>query len=1248
YQFDHEVQFTTVIDFLAIEKLCIYAGSFGGSEDINVTYWGGSSWSSITSDLTASSWNNYTVSLTSANFTIKFGGSNATGDSIQDYWLIDAVLLQVSGAGSKEDAVDNDTSDVDSSADLGIIVNFSNMTAADSNYANLTESGPGGITYINATEASATSGTIAQVNKPIGTEEDDFMIALLVSTIGADTDGSTMSSAPSGWTSEHNYTQTATSGQHVYIYWKVAGTSEPSSYNWTWTSSCGWVAQISTFRGVNTSSPIHVEGTVNQESSAAPMSPSVTTTEDNCMTWLYDMSDDDDVPATGGAPGGTTWIDQTEVATPGNGVGISTAYFVQTSAGATGDRDWTLDLSEENSGQQYALQPIAYRLDQEIQWTNLPYLLPNENLSIYGGTMGTEDIKVDAWNGTGWETVFTDLSSGWNNASITDWLTSSTFTIRFKGGTETDDTSQDTWQIDAALIHTWNDGGFELDLEVQWTSTDYTRTNEELCIRTGTFSGSENLQVKVRSGGSWVWVMNLTANQWNNVSITSYLTSTTLTVQFLAGTETGDATQDSWNLDATLLHVWTQEWGTWSDELLVNPSFEMGNLTGWTAKGPAAASIEVFNATSGGDIYTNRSLRIGVYGVCTLDSPGTNDDSGVWQNVSLASYASAIDSGNAVINATAWLYPSEWDWDDVALIVRFYNSSGGFISAWNTTGEYGSGSAYYPQAWMLGQGEAHFTQGQLEKFGCYNYTIPVGTRTVGLQLGMGEHKDTFYCGGQADEASIKVRTRATWLSGWDKRVKLTINHNDIESDLSDFPVLVYLSNASGRMSDDASFIFDEVGANSKKIAVTESDGTTQCYVEIEKWNASSEQAWLWVKVPSIDGMAYTDLYLYYDNSQSDNTAYIGDKASAPAQNVWNTSFKAIWHLDEDPSGGAPQMKDSTQNNNNGTSYGSMTTGDQVIGRIDGSLDFDGSDDYIQTTSNELQTLDNFTLSVWFKADSTTAPQHILWQGPVSQNGWGDGTGSSTSHEMHLTICKFDTNNTLNFFYGYEDTGGNFTPAVEIITPFTDTTNWNHAVVVMTGASTSPSAELFLNGVSQGTDTGTQTNRTAWDTNLRIGRPGPSQRYFDGKIDEVRILDTTRSDAWIKASYESGRDDLIDFGASGTSEGVYNYVLRVNNTVADSWQIRLKEFSTSNISRLQNCTIYFQNSSDGTSRQIYIQNGLYVNQTGPWFDQGNSATIYLVMKVKASTKGTSYLYAYLEVRIPNTTTYAQYIIAFEIT
>ena len=172
--------------------------------------------------------------------------------------------------------------------------------------------------------------------------------------------------------------------------------------------------------------------------------------------------------------------------------------------------------------------------------------------------MGSEELAVDVWTASGWEAVFTDLSSGWNNVSITDWLTDSMFTIRFRGGTELGDLTPDTWQIDAALIHVWNEeeANYELDLEVQWTNADYDEANEELCIYMDEV-GAEGLRVDVWTGLTWEeLIANLNVG-WNNVTVTSYLTSSEFTIRFVGTTELGDSTQDYWTVDATLLHTWS-------------------------------------------------------------------------------------------------------------------------------------------------------------------------------------------------------------------------------------------------------------------------------------------------------------------------------------------------------------------------------------------------------------------------------------------------------------------------------------------------------------------------------------------------------------------------------------------------------------------------------------------------------------------------------------------------------------------
>jgi len=67
----------------------------------------------------------------------------------------------------------------------------------------------------------------------------------------------------------------------------------------------------------------------------------------------------------------------------------------------------------------------------------------------------TESLKVDVWTGSDWQNIFAHLANGWNNASISSYLDSSTLTVRFKGNIETSDSTQDNWNIDSSVIHAW-------------------------------------------------------------------------------------------------------------------------------------------------------------------------------------------------------------------------------------------------------------------------------------------------------------------------------------------------------------------------------------------------------------------------------------------------------------------------------------------------------------------------------------------------------------------------------------------------------------------------------------------------------------------------------------------------------------------------------------------------------------------------------------------------------------------------
>ena len=212
---------------------------------------------------------------------------------------------------------------------------------------------------------------------------------------------------------------------------------------------------------------------------------------------------------------------------------------------------------------------------------------------------------------------------------------------------------------------------------------------------------------------------------------------------------------------------------------------------------------------------------------------------------------------------------------------------------------------------------------------------------------------------------------------------------------------------------------------------------------------------------------------------------------------------------------------------------------EANGRIDGALVFDGVGDYVQTTlMDELQTGENFTIAVWFKTNVTAeGQQHILWVGDVAGNGWGD------HQELHITINHFGfSNKVIGYFGSGTDTDG-FSINIVSKEDFTDTSSWHHlALAVKNASGPIVTGKLFLDGewveplvegfesagVPFPTTDSTENppDRAGWNTALRIGAPGPDQRYFNGMIDDVTIWDQALE-----------QDDIQDLMTGGPTTSV---------------------------------------------------------------------------------------------------------------
>jgi hypothetical protein len=352
-----------------------------------------------------------------------------------------------------------------------------------------------------------------------------------------------------------------------------------------------------------------------------------------------------------------------------------------------------------------------------------------------------------------------------------------------------------------------------------------------------------------------------------------------------------------------------------------------------------------------------------------------------------------------------------------------------------------------------------------------------------------------------------------WLGTWGNRIKLTIDSSKVDTaNLTNFPVMVYLSAASGIGDVDASCVFDELtsDANRKKIAVTSSDGTTELYVEIERWDDANEKAWLHVKVPTVSYSADTVLYLYFDSSHADNTTYIGDIGSTPGQAVWDSNFKAVYHMAQDPNGDVTDaIKDSTSNANDGTPNGSMTTSDLVDGKVGKGIDFDGTDDTVQTPAI---TISQLTIMIVCKHSSSLDWDGIAVASDDSSSDWWQIT-NGPSGKMKFNYSANGSGTGENVYVG-------------------DSVVNDDAFHMLTGTvDNTPEMKLFVDG-----EIDTPYSKT-WDTlsavstiveEVKFATIRDDVYYGDTIICEVRISDIARSAAWIKATYHSLWDSLITF------------------------------------------------------------------------------------------------------------------------
>lgn len=204
------------------------------------------------------------------------------------------------------------------------------------------------IVYRAATQARIDSVSAITVSAPAGVVSNDVLVA----SVAINSSASTVT-APSGWVLVLDTAQTSASVSRLRTYYKVATSSEPLSYAWSFSASGQAVVGIVAFAGVDTASPIQVSGGAATASSLTHSAPSVTALADNgvLITSHEFASASSLLP-----PAGLTEV--VDVASPAlagaTGMTLAMSYRSLGAAGATGTQTAT-GLADADSGAAHAL-----------------------------------------------------------------------------------------------------------------------------------------------------------------------------------------------------------------------------------------------------------------------------------------------------------------------------------------------------------------------------------------------------------------------------------------------------------------------------------------------------------------------------------------------------------------------------------------------------------------------------------------------------------------------------------------------------------------------------------------------------------------------------------------------------------------------------------------------------------------------------------------------------------------------------
>jgi len=346
--------------------------------------------------------------------------------------------------------------------------------------------------------------------------------------------------------------------------------------------------------------------------------------------------------------------------------------------------------------------------------------------------------------------------------------------------------------------------------------------------------------------------------------------------------------------------------------------------------------------------------------------------------------------------------------------------------------------------------------------------------------------------------------------GWGRKCEIVLQDSLVDANLSNYPVLLTYATLPSEMFSGANASKNDGGDIRFS---SDENGSTRLACEVVRFDTVNNTAEIWTQVPSITASGNTSIWVWYDSSSSNQPA---EDATYGRENVWDSYYKGVWHLNENPDASAPQFNDATSNDNDGTAHASLNYDDTTSvagGKVGKAIFFPGDFDWPSIGMGDLDVDSAITIEYWSWVNDLTQPQNNRGQ-QVSK--WGS----------YATIL--DDTNHVNDKYAALLWAGN-TTASTAVRPVIETWEYiaytyNRSYKIMYKDAASPDSVADTEDITQNNET------------LNIAGYGGGNYPFRGKLDEIRISRAGRSPAWIKACYKNQNTPEL-FAVEGTPQDV---------------------------------------------------------------------------------------------------------------